>query len=259
MLTKNKIKISQIKSMIIFLCCTAILFLPNTVFAENSDISQITQKSITENSMPETSIQESMILPLESFFEPENSFEPVFSQPVQETQPEMPESSFTESSFVQESYDYESEQQSSFFQYYEYENNPPEDYYIQNYYSYYAQDSINDYNDWYYSQSPEPEESIDESSFPQDFENSVDTNELTSQDWENLRKGQTQTSKKETSSLKLSSQNSNGEFAEIKETESTSNDVWQYLIAGIALIILGAALLTAIIIINLKEKKKAEN
>lgn len=93
---------------------------------------------------------------------------------------------------------------------------------------------------------------------------SVDTNELTSKDWENIQK----TLNSKGSDDKNAAATANGEssifindsgnddFGTMKE-KSESNDVGQYLVYGILLLLAGITIVVAVIVINVKANKKA--
>lgn len=135
-----------------------------------------------------------------------------------------------------------------------YESYYQEDDYIQNYDEYYAEDGNDDYYDIYAAESKSPASPPSEhSQFISD--NSVDTTELTSEDWETLKNGGLENSG--SNGFKLTSDGSEGnDFASIKEHEESSNDAWQYLVFGITLIVLGAGIISAIIITTIKAKKR---
>lgn len=112
------------------------------------------------------------------------------------------------------------------------------------------------------SQEESEEESADEESALLE-QISVDTNELTSKDWENIQK----TLNSKPSSDKQAGTQSNGEisisvnsnakdeFGTLKD-KSESNDVGQYLAYGILLLLAGITILTVVIVINVRANRK---
>ena len=93
---------------------------------------------------------------------------------------------------------------------------------------------------------------------------SVDTNELTSKDWENIQKTlnskpssnkQAGTQSNNGESSILLSDNGKDEFGTLKD-KSESNDVGQYLAYGILLLLAGITIMTTVIVINVKANRK---
>ncbi len=172
--------------------------------------------------------------------EPEEQYDPAESYPESTAEPEYPDPVYEEESqwdtdeqeesvtyepesteeYTEESYNYEEERQG---QYYEYEE------------PVYGEVSEN-----------KSVTDIIESS----AEVSVDTSELTATDWETLQKN-LNNSTPATADAK--------DFSAIKNSKddgSGVNDSWLYLAIGIPLIVLGAGLIAAVIIINIRAGRK---
>ncbi len=192
------------------------------------------------------------------------------------------ESSYDNDSYTEESSysDYYSNEESSEYEYYEepsYESEDP--YYAESSYyeeysyteSYYYDGESNIYyEETSFFTDTEPEEtsfeSMDEPSLQSlsssEIESSIESSVLTSEDWKKFQESVTpktsQTTKTSTVTPKETAidDNNAGDFDTIKNSKDEKNDAWIYLIAGIALILVGAGIITAIIIYNIKAKKR---
>ena len=103
-------------------------------------------------------------------------------------------------------------------------------------------------NSYYDDSTDEP--STDTPSEPSDT--SVDTTELTSDDWENL---ENQLASDVSTNANKNNKNSTGEFDSIKDSESKENDAWIFLVIGLPLLLLGLAGVAFIVFYNIKVKK----
>ncbi len=130
----------------------------------------------------------------------------------------------------------------------------------------------NDNDEYYYDdvaqeEASQNEESAEESSdlFDPD-EVSVDTQELTSKDWEkikdDLNSQQEQSGESSSAAVKPGTQTSSGrsgsDFGTLKDksTKDDVNDAWIYLAIGLPLVLAGAGIITIVIIVNTKARKK---
>lgn len=80
---------------------------------------------------------------------------------------------------------------------------------------------------------------------------SVDTSELTKSDWDELQKALTKKNETVSQSANLDAK----AFAEVKKNRddgSSHNDVWIFLVTGIPLLVVGAALITTVIVIQVR-------
>ncbi len=118
-------------------------------------------------------------------------------------------------------------------------------------------------------ETTEPDgEASEESSEIDPEEISVDTKELTSKDWEEIQNSltsqqQSGSEKSEASGKQTGtvSKTSGGEsFGTLKDksTKDDVNDTWIYLVIGIPLLLAGIAMITVVIIVNVRAKKKEE-
>ncbi len=91
-------------------------------------------------------------------------------------------------------------------------------------------------------------------------QDSVDTNELTSKDWESIQKSlkdQAVEEHQNPAAPDRQTSTSGGEdFSELKETNTQENDTWKYLAAGIALLAVGLVIVIAVIVVNYKAHKR---
>lgn len=226
----------------------AVLLLPLTVHAENEDV------PVTENPPPyEETTPDVPLLEV-----PEE--EPVYEEPVEEystaegeeigntgtdEETTWTETGTTENETGEESYyspeteyseAYETEPETDYNYYYEPENEPE--------YSYYYETT--DENEYYYTPSTDSRTDATDIS----NEAPVDTSEMTDDDWKKLQESLTS---------KPSNNNDDAKnFAAIKENRDDGNgknDVWIYLALGIPLIFLGAGLIAAVVIINIRAKR----
>lgn len=217
------------------------------VYAEAEESS--TDVQVSEQQPP---VQESVEEPSDVI--PEPSYEEESSD-IPEPSYEEESSDIPEPSYEQESSDYVEEPsptdenpfpwaQESEYNYYEpeysYDYSVPEE---SSYYYYEEESSSYDYYDYYVETTEsEEEESIEESTTFQEI--SVDSSELTQKDWENLKNNLS-------SDMKLLNNNNKSNDAVIREikenSEKSGNDAVGYLIWGIVLIGMGAAMLALII------------
>ena len=104
------------------------------------------------------------------------------------------------------------------------------------------------------SRITEPSVSSKASTAESSMENSI----LTSEDWKKMQSSLAPESSASGSSNKKAETGSGatGEFDKIKSDKSKQNDAWVYLAIGIPLIVLGAGLVAAVIIVNTRANKK---
>ncbi len=144
------------------------------------------------------------------------------------------------------------------YQYFDDYHQDADDYYDENDYMYDEYSPEEEYT----SETTEQEESSEEESSDESElmeQISVDTKELTSKDWENIQKtlnSNNSGSKKKSSAGAGTSNNSQDEFGTIKE-KSEYNDVGQYLVYGILLLLAGITILVTVIVINVKANRRA--
>ena len=104
------------------------------------------------------------------------------------------------------------------------------------------------------------EDSAEESSEEPESEISVDSSELTSEDWAELQESLNSTFSLNSDVITGSGNGYEKAFKTIKETSGDSkeetNDAWTYLLTGIILIVLGAVTVLIVIITSLRTKKK---
>lgn len=155
-----------------------------------------------------------------------------------------------------------------------------EEYYYDNNY-YYDNDYYYDNNDYYnydnygYSEetsyADETQQSTPESQIYD--QGSVDTDELTAEDWEkiqnslNSKPDEKQTSSKSEESSKSffntidADDEQSGAFGSLKEQsgKDEQNDVWIYLVVGIPLLLAGLGIIIAVIVVNVKANKKEKS
>lgn len=138
-----------------------------------------------------------------------------------------------------------------------------EDYYYNDYYNDYYYDDYGNYSE----ETSYTDETASEQESELMEQGSVDTNELTSKDWENIQnslnsKSEPGEATPENSQAFFANIDNNneqsGEFGTLKDKSDSSdtNDTWIYLIVGIPLILAGAGIIAAVVIINVKANKK---
>lgn len=253
---------------------------PDTQISEQPVIQESIEQEPPEISYtePEISQPPEPLEPLESFEPSEFSEEPP-SEPSEYEDDESsyyeesyvfsePESSFYESSlyepsFYEPSYYYDPSQtdenpfpwaQESTDYYYQPEYSYEESYYYYepeySYPSVYYEES----SYYYYETSEETEDSEDseDESSVEYHETSVDSSELTSKDWENLKNSMS-------SDIRFNSdpnKSSDNAVRDIKDNNDVANDSINYLIWGLILIFSGIALIIFVSMSSLKPKRK---
>lgn len=112
-----------------------------------------------------------------------------------------------------------------------------------------------------YNETEETEETEEsEEEFSEEvYYSEVDTSELTSEDWEQIKNGETSTME-----LDIGNTASDNEFAQIKQEDGDihgENDAWYYLLFGIISISMGVVIIAVLIIsvIYTKRKSRAAN